>query len=150
MRCLEIPKIRVEVEVRPTEDMDKVKKALYNVFDPEHIDIIERSNNFKLIVAESSSFKSLVKLHDLLRRERILDTARSILKRATRGNTIIFKINKQAAFQGRLSFSEEDVKSPLGPITFIIECRDPNEVIDWLAPPTSKGQPIWEKKMPLH
>ncbi len=83
-----------------------------------------------------------------MRRERILDTARSILKRAVRGNTIMFRINKQAAYRGRLSFSEEDVRSPLGPITFIIECRDPNEVIDWLAPPTSRGHPIWEKKMP--
>ena len=74
-------KIRVEAEVRPTEDLDKVKKAILNVFEPEKMFVVEEALG-KKIIAESSTYDSLFKLHGLLRRERILDAARKILKSA--------------------------------------------------------------------
>ncbi len=143
-----MPKIRVEVEIRPTEDPEKVKKALRNVFDPDRIRIEERGNGYKILIAESYSYRSLLKLHDLIRRERILDAARSMLRKGVMGNMLVFKINKQAALQNHLSFVESDAESPLGPITFIIETENPYEVIDWLAPKTSRGRPLWEREMP--
>ncbi len=141
-------KIRVEVEVRPTEDLEKVRKALLNVFEPGEIKVIERSKGYKLIVGESRSYRSLVKIHELIRRERIMDAARSILRKGVIGNMLVFKVNKQAALQGRLSFVESDSESPMGAITFIVETSNPYEVIDWLAPKTSMGKPLWEKDMP--
>ncbi len=141
-------KIRVEVEVRPTEDLEKVRKALLNVFEPGEIKVIERSRGYKLIVGESHSYRSLVKIHELIRRERIMDAARSILRKGVIGNMLVFKVNKQAALQGRLSFVESDSESPMGAITFIVETSNPYEVIDWLAPKTSMGKPLWEKDMP--
>ena len=143
-----MPRIRVEVEIRPTEDPEKVEKALRNVFEPDKIRIEERSSGYKVLVAESYSYRSLIKLHDLIRRERILDAARSMLRKGVMGNMLIFKINKQAALQNRLSFVDTDSESPLGPITFIIETDNPYEVIDWLAPKTSRGRPLWEREMP--
>ncbi len=141
-------KIRVEVEVRPTEDLEKVRKALLNVFEPGEIKIIERDRGYKLIVGESRSYRSLIKIHELIRRERIMDAARSMLRKGVVGNMLIFKVNKQAALQGRLSFVESDSESPMGAITFIVETSNPYEVIDWLAPKTSMGKPLWEKDMP--
>ncbi|WP_228546751.1 hypothetical protein [Hyperthermus butylicus] len=41
-----------------------------------------------------------------------------------------------------------DSEAPLGPITFIVEHSNPREVVDWLAPPTRMGRPIYEKPMP--
>ncbi len=143
-----MPRIRVEVEIRPTEDPEKVEKALRNVFEPDKIRIEERGSGYKVLVAESYSYRSLIKLHDLIRRERILDAARSMLRKGVMGNMLIFKINKQAALQNRLSFVDMDSESPLGPITFIIETDNPYEVIDWLAPKTSRGRPLWEREMP--
>ncbi len=143
-----MPKIRVEIEIRPTEDPAKIERALRNVFEPDKIRIEERSSGYKILVAESYSYRSLLKIHDLIRRERILDAARNILRKGVMGNMIIFKINKQAALQGRLSFVESDSESPLGPITFIVETDNPYEVIDWLAPRTSKGRPLWEREIP--
>ncbi len=141
-------KVRVEVEVRPTEDLEKVRKALLNVFEPGEIKVIERDRGYKLIVGESRSYRSLIKIHELIRRERIMDAARSMLRRGVIGNMLIFKVNKQAALQGRLSFVESDSESPMGAITFIVETSNPYEVIDWLAPKTSMGKPLWEKDMP--
>lgn len=141
-------KIRVEVEVRPTEDLEKVKRALLNVFEPGKIEVVERDKGYKLLVGESNSYRSLIKIHELIRRERIMDAARNMLRRGVIGNMLIFKVNKQAAYQGRLSFVETDSESPMGAITFIVETNNPYEIIDWLAPKTSMGKPLWEKEMP--
>jgi len=141
-------KIRVEVEVRPTEDLDKVRKALLNVFEPGKIEVIERDRGYKLLVGKSNSYRSLLKIYELIRRERIMDAARSMLRKGVIGNMLIFKVNKQAAYQGKLSFVETDSESPMGAITFIIETDNPHEVIDWLAPRTSMGKPLWEREMP--
>lgn len=141
-------KIRVEVEVRPTEDLEKVKKALLNVFEPGKIEVVERDKGYKLLVGESSSYRSLVKVHELIRRERIMDAARKMLRKGVIGNMLVFKVNKQAAYQGRLSFVDTDSESPMGAITFIIEANNPYEIIDWLAPRTSMGKPLWERDMP--
>ncbi|MET1101534.1 MAG: RNA-binding domain-containing protein [Pyrodictiaceae archaeon] len=141
-------KIRVEVEVRPTEDENKVRRSLLNVFEPDTIRR-EKYGDRILLVAESRSFRSLRKLHNLLRREKILDAARSYLLKGVSENTIMFKLNKQAAYMGRLSFVDMDVEAPMGPILFIIEAEKPMEVIDWLAPPTRMGKPIYEKEEPM-
>lgn len=139
--------ITVEAEIRPTEIERKVKQAILNVFTPDHIEIEERGN-IKIIVAKSYSLSSLQNLHRLLRTQRILDAARSIMEKGIRGNTLTFHLNKQAALQGKISFTEAYGESPMGPITVTIEDINPREVIDWLAPKTSHGKPLWEREMP--
>ncbi len=137
----------VEVEVKPTEDIEKVKKALLNVFDPQNMKIEDRMGR-KFIVATSSKSHSLKKLHTLLRREQILDAARKMMKRWSTQDKVIFFLNKQAAYVGHLSFCLPERESPLGPIRFEIKCKNSKDIIDWLAPPTSQGKPIFEKKPP--
>lgn len=139
--------VRVEAEVRPTEDIEKVKRAVLNVFEPDKL-TVEDFGDYKLVVAEAWSYHSLWKLHELLRRERILDAARSYMLRGIQGSTLTFKINKQVAYVGRLSFVDMDREAPLGPIVFTIEAKNPREVVDWLAPPTRMGKPVYEREMP--
>ncbi len=140
-------RIRVEAEVRPTEDLEKVKRAVLNVFDPDDISV-EDYGGYRLLVATSTRFDSLLKLHELLRRERILDAARSYMLRGLSRGLLVFKLNKQAAYVGRVSFVDMDVEAPMGPITFIIETPKAREVVDWLAPPTRMGRPVVEYDMP--
>jgi predicted RNA binding protein with dsRBD fold (UPF0201 family) len=140
-------RIIVKCELRPSEDEEKVMKAILNFFEYESIRK-ERSGLYEIIIAESSNFKSLIKLHKKLREERILDAARKYLIRGVKGNSIIFMIHKQAAAVGRLTFVDSERESPLGPITFVIEYEKPMEVIDWLAPKTAHGVPLWEKPIP--
>ncbi|MEM2376344.1 MAG: RNA-binding domain-containing protein, partial [Sulfolobales archaeon] len=68
--------VRVETEVKPTEDVDKVKKAVLNLVDVSKLDVVDVGGGYKLLVGVSTDIKSLIKLHRLLRVERILDTAR--------------------------------------------------------------------------
>ncbi len=128
-------RLRVEAEVRPTEDLEKVRKAIQNIFNVESLRVAE-AGEYKILVGEAGSIASLIKLREMIVRERIADTARRIIMRNSAERYVSFKINKQAAFAGKLSFVEDDRESSLGPINIFIEARDIKELIDWLAPNT--------------
>ncbi len=141
-------RIVVEVEVRPTEDRDKVLRALRNVFDPQSVRF-ERVGDSEVIIAESNTLASLFKLYYALRAERILDAARGALKKGVKSkDRMVFFLHKQAAFQGKISFVDGDHESPLGAIRFEVEHPDVKAVIDWLAPYTVRGRPVFEREMP--
>jgi predicted RNA binding protein with dsRBD fold (UPF0201 family) len=130
-------RLKVEAEVRPTEDPAKVERAIKNLFPT-----LELSLAGNVISGESAAVEALDRLHQLLRSQAILDSARSVMRRGMQGNVIKFMLNKQAAAVGKVSFT--DGESPLGPITVIVEARDAERLIDYLAPRTSEGKPIKE------
>ncbi len=141
-------RVTVEAEIRPTEVKEKVLRAVRNFFEPKSIRF-ERLNETEIVIAESDTLMSLTKLYYLLRAERILDAARGALKKGVQGkNKLVFYLHKQAAYQGRLSFVSGDHESPLGAIRVSVEHPNIRDVIDWLAPPTSRGRPLFERKMP--
>ena len=140
-------KVIIQVEVRPSEDENKVLQAVKNFFDFESLRE-ERNGYTKILIMESSTLSSLEKFHFKLREERILDAARKYLFKGLVGNVISFMLNKQAAAVGKISFVDSENESPLGPIKVEIEHNDPEAVIDWLAPKTSKGVPLWENPIP--
>ncbi|MEL9939826.1 MAG: RNA-binding domain-containing protein [Ignisphaera sp.] len=140
--------IRIETEVRPTEDLNKVIRALKNLFNFKNIKVEELGNERKLIVIEENNIETLTKLRDILRKQRILDTARNILLKSYKGNVVEVKLNKQAAYQGVVSFVDSDNESPLGPINVVISSDKIELIIDWLTPKTSHGKPIWDLPTP--
>lgn len=139
--------LTVTCEVRPTEDRDKVMKAVTNLFNLDKIEVVE-DYPYNRLVGESSKVESLLKLHRILRQERILDTFRSVLLSNKTDNTTEFKLNKQSAYVGRVTLVTLDSESPLGPITIRITSDKIDEVIDWLAPKTVGGHPVQEKRIP--
>jgi predicted RNA binding protein with dsRBD fold (UPF0201 family) len=128
-------RVHVETEVNPTESEEKVKQAIENIFGNVQT-TIQPIYEGGLLTAETKSIESLTKLCNLLRRERIRDAARGVLFDGLDRKTINFCLNKQVAFAGHVSFSKEVAESPLGPIKVRIECENPRELIDWLAPKT--------------
>jgi uncharacterized protein len=127
----------IETEVNPTEDEDKVRTAVSNVLGNASI-TLKASQTGSILTAEAKGLDSLVKLRNILRSDRVRDAARRILFKSIRGNEISFFLNKQVAFAGHVSFSEETAESPLGPIRFIIETDDPLRLVEWLAEKTGK------------
>jgi len=140
--------IRIETEVRPTEDLNKVVKALKNIFNIKNMKIEDIGNERKLVIAEENDVEVLTKLREALRRQRILDAARNVFLKNRRGDSIEIKLNKQAAYQGIVSFVDSDNESPLGPINLFISSNKLELIIDWLAPRTSHGKPIWDLQIP--
>lgn len=140
-------RVYVETELRYTESYEKVVQAIRNIFDLEEIRL-EQGGRFPRVVGVSQNIASLKRFRERIWVQRILDTARGILLRGVSGNTITFLLHKQAAFTGRVSFIEDERESSLGPIRVVIETSNPQELIDWLAPRTSQGRPLWVKEMP--
>jgi predicted RNA binding protein with dsRBD fold (UPF0201 family) len=115
----------VETEVNSTEDEEKVRAAVNNVLGNASI-TLKPSQRGSTLYAEAQGQDSLVKLRNMMRNDRIRDAARRLLFKSTRGKTINFFLNKQVAYAGHVSFSEETAESPLGPIRFTIETDDPH------------------------
>ena len=127
------PTVKIEAEVNPTEDPEKVKASIENIFTPSSIELIPQHRG-DLLRAKATGREGLTKFYLLLRQERILSAARRILSKGTSGSSIVFCLNKQAAQVKRISFCEPEGESPLGPIRVEIESDEPKALIDWLAP----------------
>jgi len=128
--------VLAETEINPTESEEKVETAVCNVLGNFSM-AIKPERKSSVLTAEASGQDSLVKLRSLLRTDRIRDAARKVLFRSIRGNNISFCLNKQVAFAGHISFSEETAESPLGPIRVTITSDNPRQLIDWLAEKTT-------------
>jgi predicted RNA binding protein with dsRBD fold (UPF0201 family) len=118
-------RVRVETPCRPTESLAKVKLALLRIF-PDLT--FERED--ERVVATTDS---LERMRDLIRGQRIRDTARSQLLAARNGDRTQVVLSKQAAFMGVVNFS---VGSALGDISVTIESDDLTTVIDHIAEST--------------
>jgi predicted RNA binding protein with dsRBD fold (UPF0201 family) len=130
-------KLRVETEVRATEDQTKVEAAIKRIFPTLQLN---RANNY--LIGESSDVRTLDRLHQLLRLQAILDSARKVMRAGRQDNTVRFMLNKQVATVSKVSFTNDE--SPLGPIIVTIEASDIERLIDYLAPRTREGKPIEE------
>jgi len=141
-------RVEVVVEVRLTEDKKKVLKALENVFTPVNIRE-EPSDIGVVLISTCDGHKCLEKLRGAIWRQGIQDAARSVISKGIVGeDTVIFSINKQAAYVGVVSFVTEPGESPLGPITFTVKTSNVRQFIDWLAPRTYRGKVYYEAPPP--
>jgi predicted RNA binding protein with dsRBD fold (UPF0201 family) len=128
-------RVFVETEIYPTESEDNVKAAVNNVLSNTAISI-KPSLKGSTLTALAKGQDSLIKLRNLLSNDRIRDASRKLFFKSIRGNMISFCLNKQVAFAGHVSFSEETAESPLGPIRVSIETENPQQLIEWLAEKT--------------
>jgi len=128
----------VSALVFPTEPEEKVRHAIENVFPHAKLHMVKQ----KGYVDRLEGAAGLDHLHDLLRRQKILDTARSAMFKGLEDNEISFELNKQAAYMGDLNFLGHEVA--LGGIYVTIEYKDPELIINWLAPETRECRPVEE------
>ena len=118
-------RVRVETPCRPTEDPAKVEAALLRLF-PDLA--LERGDD--RIVGTSSSLEAL---RELIRNQRIRDTARGQFLAGRLGNRTRGARSKQAAAGGVVNFS---AGAPLGDVVVDIESDDLAGVIDYVAEST--------------
>jgi len=126
--------IEAEAYIYPTEDLEKVEKAIKTIFPMCSITLENPSEEVRILRAREHGKEALIPLQSLLRQDRIRDAARSVLMSGISNNMITFHLNKQVAFVGHISFSMPNAESPLGPITVRIKCENPISLIEWLAP----------------
>jgi predicted RNA binding protein with dsRBD fold (UPF0201 family) len=126
-------KIEISVPIFPSEDIGKVKQAVSNLLETPNFNEI-RINGTTYLTCILEERAGLDKLREMIKKERIRNAARRLLRKDRNRETLVFFLNKQAAYVGRVSFSKSFGESPLGTIRFKIESEDIDSVIDWLAP----------------
>mgnify|MGYP000853070843 FL=1 len=122
MKC----KMTAKARVNPTEDLEKVIKAISNMFDYDEVEIGE---DYVLITGERESME---RLKESLKNRQIRDTAETVLLRGVQGSEISFSLNKQAALVGVPNFVDGEL-SPLGEIRVKIETDDVEGFIRWIT-----------------
>jgi len=121
-------KIDVYCSINPSEDPQKIKQAVSNVFENMEIKIEK-----DLLKANSQNLESLSKIHDVIHNRGVQKTYRYHLNKNLLKNSTWFYINKQAAFVSAVSLCEEAEESPLGPITVTLTSRNIEKIIEWLV-----------------
>jgi predicted RNA binding protein with dsRBD fold (UPF0201 family) len=124
--------VHIEVEVNPTESEQKVKEAVERVFGAMNVQI-KPLHKGSLLLAEATGQEALANFHNLLQREHIRSAARAVFLQGLERTSVNFCLNKQVAYAGHVSFSQEVGESPLGPIKVKIKSKDPRQVVDWLT-----------------
>ena len=132
--------VHIEAEINHTEDPKKVQKAIRNIFGTLTFEVKNRKWG-QLLVSDTTGHEALIKLYDLLKREKILAAARKVFKASMTDDSLTFYLNKQVAYAGHISFCQQTGESPLGPIQVHIKCNNPRKLVDWLAPRPKRRPP---------
>jgi predicted RNA binding protein with dsRBD fold (UPF0201 family) len=127
-----MPLVVARVRVFPTEEPERVRRALLNVFPDALVEDYEGG-----LIARSAS---LTRFKELIRNQRILDSTRSMLLRSASASETRFQLNKQVAFVGKISFVDGPIA--LGTIEVSIEDEDIRGVVDDVAPATVGGEEV--------
>lgn len=129
----DMAKVTVSCPVYPSEDPEKVRSALNSIFP---------TGEFVLSDGRMAAEADLDNFSILIRRQRILDTARSMMIRGKNrvGTKTRFNINKQVATVGKVSFV--DYRTALGTIEVSVEDEDLDGLIDKVAPVTVDGEEV--------
>ncbi|ACX72744.1 Protein of unknown function DUF54 [Methanocaldococcus vulcanius M7] len=130
-------KVVIKSKVKPTEDKNKVKKAILNIFPTSKLKFEE--DRWEGYSTDIDNFKKL------LRSQAILDAARNVLENGMSEMSTKFYLNKQAAYVGAVNF---DIDTHGGIFVKIIadSCEDIEKIIKEIAPRTKGGVIIEEEE----
>ena len=120
-------KIRVTCQVYPSENSQKIKQSLNNVFENSKIQFKDKSG-----IITSDSLETLEKIHEVIHLRKSQKTYRRILNKNLIDDSTWFYLNKQAAFVKTIALCTEEEESPLGPIKVEIQSNNIEKIIDWL------------------
>jgi len=120
----------VEAEVSPSEDPEKVERAVLNVVGDSPGEVKRSGSEVRFTSQDAGS---LIRLRDQLRDRRVRAAARRLLTDARHGGLTELMINRQAATAGVVVLCGSQDESPLGPIFLRIESAQLDEVIGWLT-----------------
>ena len=123
-------KIKMVCPVNLSEDLEKVKQAVSNIFPFSEI----KNENFS-IKAQSNELRSLEKIYETITSTQSHRSYTRNLENNLNGYETWFFLNKQAAFVEKIAICDEAEESPLGPIKVTLTSSNIDGIIDWIAFP---------------
>ena len=117
--------IQVFCEINPSEDIEKVKTVIFNLFPELKIKIKGNA-----ISGNSNDLELLSKVLASIKNRKIKNVFLRILNLNIRDNSTWFYLNKQAAFVNVVALCNEADESALGPVKVVLESNDIEETIE--------------------
>ncbi len=122
--------LELEGSVSPSEDPEKVLKALRNVLGDCEYDVEQTRT---AITLRSGSLRCIARVRDQFRDRRIRGVARKLAMGSRTEYRLTFMLNRQAALEGTIALCSSEEESPLGPLNLTLESPDLDELIEWLT-----------------
>jgi uncharacterized protein len=117
--------IQIFCEINPSEDPEKVKLAINNIFPDLPLEITDND-----ITGKSTNIQVLSQISKSIHENNIKKTYQRILKNNSNSDSSWFYLNKQAAFVNTVALCGEANESSLGPIKVILRSNEIEQVID--------------------
>ncbi len=117
--------IQIFCQINPSEDPEKVKLAVNNIFPDMELEVSETQ-----IVGKTNNFSVLSPISKSIHEKNIKNTYQRILKNNNDGDSTWFYLNKQAAFVNSVALCSEANESSLGPIKVVLRSNDIEQVIE--------------------
>ena len=117
--------IQIFCEVNPSEDPEKVKLAVNNVFPDIELEVSDFN-----ITGKTNYIQILSQISKSIHEKNTKNTYQRILKKNNDGDSTWFYLNKQAAFVNTVALCSEANESSLGPIKVILRSNDIQHIID--------------------
>ncbi|MFQ6135410.1 MAG: RNA-binding domain-containing protein, partial [Nitrososphaerales archaeon] len=107
-------KLTIEAPLKPSEDPEKVEKAMRNIVGGIDLTVIQRQGD--RLTAETEDQKGLYTVYEKIRARQSLGVARRLLTRNASEDSTSIHFNKQAAYVNAVNICEDESESPLGPL----------------------------------
>ena len=117
--------IQIFCSINPSEDPDKVKTAVNNIFPDVELEMSDTE-----ISGKTNNFSVLSQISKSIHEKNVKNTYQRILKKNNDGESTWFYLNKQAAFVNTVALCSEANESSLGPIKIILRSNNIEQVID--------------------
>ena len=117
--------IQIFCEVNPSEDPEKVKLAVNNVFPDIELEVSDFN-----ITGKTNDIQILSQISKSIHEKNTKNTYQRLLKKNNVGDSTWFYLNKQAAFVNTVALCSEANESSLGPIKVILRSNDIQHIID--------------------
>lgn len=135
----------VRSRVYPTENQERVEKAITNIFADLSYIVVENETHFE-VRSPLNRVGSLDWLRQRIHELKIIGVVRSRLLSNWNGRSTWLCLDKQAAFSGRVRVADDsEESSPLGFIEIAFEFdTDPEfqRFLSWFAPRTVDGHVV--------
>ena len=117
--------IQIFCQINPSEDPEKVKLAVNNIFPDMELEVSDTQ-----IVGKTNNFSVLSPISKSIHEKNIKNTYQRILKNNNDGDSTWFYLNKQAALVHSVALCSEANESSLGPIKVVLRSNDIEQVIE--------------------
>ena len=117
--------IQIFCEINPSEDPEKVRTAVSNIFPEIELEVSDSD-----ISGKTNNIEILSQVTKSIHEKNTKNSYQRILRKNNDGDSTWFYLNKQAAFVNTVALCSEANESSLGPIKVILRSNNVEQLID--------------------